>query len=146
MDCVVSLMKDERCQVPPVPLVSPLNELAAPRTSPLHPQLQTSSDRTGMSARLPIGEQDGPHEGGLSSQTISLISFHSDGDGVPPITAVWLMTPTERESEGRSMFVQMTPQLIFAVAAGGALGSVARYWPASEREGSSELTFLGARS
>jgi hypothetical protein len=54
MDCVVSLMKNERCQVRPVPLVSPLNELVAPRTSPLHPQQQTSSDRTGMSARCPI--------------------------------------------------------------------------------------------
>jgi hypothetical protein len=28
MDCVVSLMKSERCQVRPVPLNNPLNEVA----------------------------------------------------------------------------------------------------------------------
>ena len=40
----------------------------------------------------------------------------------------------------------MTPQLILAVAAGGALGSVARYLVRSDQESFSERTFLGARS
>ena len=40
----------------------------------------------------------------------------------------------------------MTPQFILAVAAGGALGSVARYLVGIGLESCSERTFLGARS
>jgi CrcB protein len=48
------------------------------------------------------------------------------GMGVPPITAV-LADDSYQARERRWEHVQMTPQLIFAVAAGGALGSAARY-------------------
>ena len=42
-----------------------------------------------MFQRLAIGELGRPLiEVGLSMQAVSAISFHSDGDGVPPITAV----------------------------------------------------------
>jgi hypothetical protein len=57
---------------------------------------------------------------------IRVVSFHWHGDGVPPITAV-LADDSCWARERRQEHVQMTPQFILAVAAGGALGSVARY-------------------
>ena len=43
MDCIVSLMKNERCQVRPVPFDSPLNELARSRPSEVMSRYSTSA-------------------------------------------------------------------------------------------------------
>ena len=53
------------------------------------PSAATSEGVNRVILKTPIGERGRPPiEVGLSMQIVSLISFHSDGDGVPPITAV----------------------------------------------------------